>query len=341
MGEVILRQRDHAQAPDWLLIETLGELDGNYNIVAWGIRPKEFLPIGKVVKGAAPRIRQVISAVAASGQPLSLGDGGRSVEAYPHIVEGRLHSVQVWLGTANQTPPPRPRAGAWYFDLTTMTSVSGAEWAVMAGISGENGRYRRSIADMFAQVHTDLGELAAIKKIITAVPGTVHQGIWTVKLADGSSFRSYFSCRIYEELIDGQPHRLARGVSQEIAAGPTGEPEPLILLEHRVMEAQIPANEYHAVLNLQNLQLIRWVRGSSIPDRVAWRCRDGEPRPEVHPEDRRKMIDMAKGLARSSTSGRLRIRGVDGSWIPIIAQAFLVAVDQETTAGLVKFTMDN
>ncbi|MTE16272.1 hypothetical protein GLP40_26320 [Nocardia sp. CT2-14] len=52
------------------------------------------------------------------------------------------------------------------------------------------------------------------------------------------------------------------------------------------------------------------------------------------------MIEMAKGLAKSSTTGRLRVRGVDGSWVPIAARVSLVAIDQETTAGLVKFTID-
>ncbi|WP_328290683.1 hypothetical protein [Nocardia aurantiaca] len=150
----------------------------------------------------------------------------------------------------------------------------------------------------------------------------------------------HFSCRIYEQPVDGTVHRVARGISQEVATGSDGRPEPLVLLEHRLLEADVPPGEYRALISLRNLRLIRWVHGSPIPEQIAWRGIVDEPPPEVHPDDHRTMIEMAKGLAKSSTTGRLRVRGVDGSWVPIAARVSLVAIDQETTAGLVKFTID-
>ncbi|KZM71617.1 hypothetical protein AWN90_02515 [Nocardia terpenica] len=342
MGEKILRQEDHTRSPQWLLIETFDdELDGNYTIVDWGGHPKEFLPLDKAVKGAAPKIRQAVNLVARSHEPLSATGAGRRVEVYPHFVGDRLHAVQVWSGTEDQIPPDRPLAGSWDINLTTLTALGSPEWAELADIPVDERGQERSLANMFAQVQTDERELRAMKRIIEAVPGSTHQGIWTVYRPDGRTFRSHFSCRIYEQPADGQLHRVARGVSQTVATGGDGRPEPLVLLEHRLLEADVPTGEYRALINLSNLRLIRWVHGSPIPDRISWRHVDGEPAPEIHPDDRRTMIEMAKGLAKSSTTGRLRVRGVDGSWIPIIARASLVAIDQETTAGLVKFTIDS
>ncbi|MEC3919293.1 GAF domain-containing protein [Nocardia sp. CDC160] len=340
MADKILRQEEHAKSPQWLLIETFGELDGNYTIVDWGGHPKEFLPLDKAVKGAAAKIRQAITLVARSHEPLSANGAGRQVEVYPHLVGDRLHAVQVWAGTEEQTVPPRPRAGAWDINLTTLTALGSAEWAELADIPEEQRGHERSLANMFAQVQTDAKELVAMKRIIAAVPGTTHQGIWTVYRRDGAAFRSHFSCRIYEQQIAGTAQRIARGISQEVFAGPDGQPEPLILLEHRLLEADTPPGEYRALINLRNLRLIRWVHGSPIPDEIAWRGIADQPAPEVHPDDHPIMLDMARGLARSSTTGRLRMRGVDGSWIPINAHASLVAIDQETTAALLKFTID-
>ncbi|MFF0494366.1 GAF domain-containing protein [Nocardia sp. NPDC004068] len=344
MAEKIVRQEERARSPQWLLVETFGELDGNYSIVDWGGQPKEFLPLDKAVKGAAARIRQAVTTVAHSHEPLSAkDDGGHRVEAYPHFVGERLHAVQVWSGTEDQQPPPRLRAASWDIDLTTLTALGSTEWAELADIPLDERGQERSLANMFAQVQTDERELQAMKRIIAAVPGTTHQGVWTVYRRDGASFRAHFSCRIYAQPgADGTEHRVARGVSLEITSSTTDtKPQPLVLLEHRLLEADVPPGEYRALINLRNLRLIRWVHGSPIPDQIAWRRVENEPEPGVHPDDRRTMIDMAKGLARSSTTGHLRVRGVHGGWIPITARVSLVAIDQETTAGLVKFTIDH
>ncbi|MEV0246851.1 GAF domain-containing protein [Nocardia sp. NPDC050712] len=340
MAEKSVRQEEHARSPQWLLIEAFGELDGNYTIVDWGGHPKEFLSLDKAIKGAAPKIRQAVTMVARSREPLVARGGGRHVEVYPHFASGRLHAVQVWSGTEDETPPPRPQAGSWDINLSTLTALASPEWAEMADIPEEERGQERSLANMFAQVQTDEKELIAMKRIIAAVPGTTHQGVWAVNRRDGKRFRSHFSCRIYEQISDGVQQRIARGVSQEIGTGEAKDPQPLVLLEHRLLEADTPAGEYRALINLRNLRLIRWVHGSPIPEEVAWRGVLEEPAPEVHPADRPTMIEMARGLAKASTAGRLRLRGVDGSWIPIEASASLVAIDQETTAALLKFRID-
>ncbi|AHH21463.1 hypothetical protein NONO_c66960 [Nocardia nova SH22a] len=210
----------------------------------------------------------------------------------------------------------------------------------MADIPPEFRGQPRSLAAMFAQVTTDARESLAIKRIVLAEPGTTHQGIWTVSRRDGSEFRSHFSCRIFAEARPGEPdRRVARGISQEVAMPRRGEPEPIVLLEHKLLESSTRPGEFRALINLQNLRLIRWVHGSAVPERIAWQGGAGEPEPMVHPEDRRVMIDMAKGLDRSSTAGTLRVRGVDGDWIRIDATANLVALERDVTAALVMFTL--
>lgn len=327
--------------PGWLLIETFGWPKDPPTIVNWGGRPREFTPLDKPLRNAASRVRRAIETVAASREPLSVRSGGHRVEVVPHFVDKRLHGVQYWAGRESDPVPPRPTAGCWWIDLTDLTALGSPEWAEMADIPPEYRGQSRSVAAMFAQVATDVNESQAIKTIVVARPGTTHQGIWTVARRDGTKWRSHFSCRVFAQPgAHGEPeHRVVRGISQEVAAFPHGEPGPIVLLEHKLLESITRPGEYRALFNLQNLRLIRWVHGSEVPERIAWQGVEGEAEPAVHPDDRRTMIAMAKGLDKSSTSGTLRVRGTDGGWIRIAITANLVAIERDVTAGLATFTI--
>ncbi|WP_157514044.1 hypothetical protein [Nocardia concava] len=53
MTDKIVRQEEHAPTPQWLLVETFGELDGNYTIVDWGGQPAKppADPVGARIAG--------------------------------------------------------------------------------------------------------------------------------------------------------------------------------------------------------------------------------------------------------------------------------------------------
>jgi hypothetical protein len=335
--------RAREQGPGWLLIETFGWPKEPPSIVNWAGRPRDFVPLGKPLQPAVvTRVHQAIELIAKTRRPLSVAAAGLRVEAVGHWVDGRLHAVQYWSGRDNDATPPRPRAGSWWIDVTDMTAMASPEYAELSQIPEEFRGHPRSVAAMFSTVTTDPKESLAIKTMVQAEPGTNHQAVWTVHLPDGSKFRSHFATRYYRQPgHNGEPdHVVCRGVSTEVTMpGLDDEPEPIVLLEHKILESSTRPGEYRALISLESLRLIRWAHGSPVPDRIAWQGAPGQPEPAVHPDDKRVMIDMAKGLDRSSTSGSMRVRGVDGQWIAIDATANLVALGRDATAALVMFTM--
>jgi hypothetical protein len=329
----------------WLLIETFGYPHEQPSIVNWSGRARAFLPLDKPLKNVAPRIRRAIAEVARTKAPVSINAAGVRLEAVGHWAAHHsgnlLHAVQFWSGREGDEVPPRPAAGAWWIDCTDMTAFAGPEYAEMTQMPPELIGKPRSVAAMFTMVDTDAMEAQSIRSMIQGVPGSQGQSTWTVHLPDGGTFESAFSTRRYQQNgWSGEPnHIVSRGVSLIVDSPRRDGPEPIVLLQHQLLESSTRPGEYRALIALETLRLIRWVHGSAVPEVIAWQGRAGEPQPEVHPDDRRVMIDMAKGLDRSSTSGRLRLRGVDGGWITIDATANLVALGRDTTAALVMFTI--
>lgn len=318
----------------WLLVEHFD--DSSLSIINMSGRPEKFTPIGQRLKnrGAEEHVRAVMKELRRGRDNIAVESDGRFVHARALRVDEHLHGAWYWSGRT--PPPPVPAAGAWRINLTTMTALGSREWAEMADIPQEYWGQERSLAAMFAQVDTDSAESVAIKKIITAKAGTVHQGKWSVTRQDGTKWPAHFSCRIYRETTaEGHVHMVARGLSVDIGGDPkmTAAPE-IVLLEHRVLDALTEPGEYRALVDLKSLRLIRWM-GGPAPG-IAWQKVASEPEPEVHPDDHATMIEMAKGLARQRTTGRLRVRALDGTWTWLNVTASLVAIDQETTAALLQ-----
>lgn len=191
-----------------------------------------------------------------------------------------------------------------------------------------------SLATVFAQAATDHKESVALQRIVAARAGETNQGFWTIKRRDGTEWQSHWSHGTVEEPVDGEMHRIGLGLSQKVQ-----KPEPAVLLERRILEASTNPDEYQAIVALDDLTLIRWVHGTKPPNMIAWRRIPHEPEPAVHPDDRPVMLAMAHSLAKSSTHGSLRLRGVDGGWVRIDARADLVAIDHTVDAALVRFTV--
>ncbi|KZM70967.1 hypothetical protein AWN90_41315 [Nocardia terpenica] len=312
------------------------------SIVNWGGRPRAFLPVKTALKGSSiARIDRAITTVAETREPYSESNQGYRVEAVPHVVGGRLHGIQYWSGHDGDAVPERPLVAAWRVDFTTKTALGSPEWAEMADLPPEERGQAASLATVFAQVTTDHRESVALKRIVAPQAGETNQGFWTIKRRDGTEWQSHWSHRTVEESIGGETHLVGLGLSQRVQTQPDSEPEPFVLLEHRLIEASSTPGEYQAIVDLDSLTLVRWRHGTTPPDRIAWRRIATEPEPAVHPDDRPVMLAMANGLSKSSTTGSLRVRGVDGEWVRISARADLVPVDRNVTAALVRFTIES
>lgn len=328
-------------APDWILFETFGSAAPT--IIYMNRRIDSFALVKDRIKarGAAESVRGVWSELAKGRDEIHAEADGRSVHAYPLRVEGRLHGFWYWSGRG--TPPERPMSGAWWINLTTLMALGSPEWAEMAQIPVEQRGEPRSVGAMFSQVSIDEKQSVAMKKIISGDAGTVHQGVWTVNREDGSSWLSPFWCRIFEETDEhGEPYRIARGVSfnKGDVSNESPEAEPLVVLEHRLLEATRDPGTYRALLNVSTLRLIRWVgERDAAPADIAWMGAAHEPKPEVHHEDRARMWEMVDELRTSSPRARLRVRGLNKPWVTVDVLARLVAIDQETTAVLAEIQL--
>lgn len=326
---------------DWLLISLYGGFSTRA-VVAIGERPRPFLRLEQHFsskrQGVNTRaINHIDDALRALEQTAGLDiydqhENGRRTVAVPiRHDDGTLHAAYLWRGPDDETPRSRNPAGAWEFNLTVGSAHGSSELFDLYGVSPEDRRSGVAQAGAFERLKTNADEGAALAKIVTAAPGTQHQAVWTVVRDDGEERAAHFSCRMIEE--PGSGEILLRGVTQDIGAATCVEaaPPPRIL-EHRVLEAIRRPGEYHAILDLKRLRLIRW-HGEPMP-KIAWESVPGQPLPAMHPDDTAVAAAMSNQLASTSpVQGVLRLRHLNGEWEPVHIEISLMALDQSTTAG--------
>jgi hypothetical protein len=326
---------------NWILIETFGDTEPS--VIGVGSSPKSFVSPRKVLRSSASR-EEALVAVA---DMLSTGamvdrlsrDRCRRVLAEPlRTYAGRTHGAWVWLGRRDETPPARDAAGAWQFNLTRSTASGSDDLLDLYRVPQDERETQRALAGAFTRLVTNRDESEAMAKIVQSAPGTTHQAVWTVRRDDGELRAAHFSCRMIAEDQAAGTEIILRGITHDI--GPAGDitiaPPPTIL-EHRVLEASTKEGEYRALVNLRNLNLLRWYNSEPAPN-ICWENLPDEPVPAIHPDDVPIAKQMSNALARERTNGVLRFRTLDGHWKPMKVNAVLVSLDQHTTAALVTLT---
>jgi len=105
------------------------------------------------------------------------------------------------------------------------------------------------------------------------------------------------------------------------------------VLAQQVVAAEKEPGRYRAIVNLRLLTLLKWV-DDPMPG-VAWE-NDAPHKPSIHPDDLETAKQMSAQLATAPrTQGVIRLRSMDGGWIPVSVTARLMLLDQHTTAALV------
>ncbi|MDN5758750.1 MAG: DUF5593 domain-containing protein [Tomitella sp.] len=326
-----------ASAPKWLLIETFG---GAPTVIGVGSRTPAFTALGEVLRNPVTvQIAQdVIVELMTSPQALDRVQDGRRVIARSLVTfEGRMHGVQLWVGRPTDPVPPRPTAGAWFFNLTSGKAAGSEDLFDLYAVPADQRRTETAMAGAFTRLFAGKDQAEAIAKIVTSKPGTEHQALWTVTRDDDEQRAAHFSCRMYAENDPetGTEHVILRGVTHDLGPAETVEKAPSpVVLEYRVIEAATAAGEYRALLHPRTLALIRWMH-EPMPG-IAWERNVGEPAPAVHPDD----LPTARAAVRSLTRppGRaemsVRVRGLDNEWVPLTVQAGLMPLDSSTMAIL-------
>lgn len=320
----------------WLLIATVNK-DGEPEVVGSETRPYSFVPVHKHFKrrGSLRELSATVERLRLEPEPFEIKFGDRRVAAVPLTVESRLHGFWFWSALADVPIHTPPHAGAWVIDLTTYTALGSTEWAQMADIPEDMRGQERHVGAMFAQVDTSKGKEPQALSLIEGKPvGASFQAEWIVSRRDESRWRAQFHLRIQEVERNGGLHRVALGLSHNIGEldGLRGR-RKLADLNNRVLRASREPGEYVALMSAKTPQLIRWLTDPS-PE-IAWLGVEHEPQPAIHPDDfpeacRILHVDTERegGIGR----GEVRVRGVDGAWIPIRVIAERVEMEAEEEA---------
>ena len=327
---------------NWLLAETFGH--SAPSIVAVGRSAKRFTPAHQLLRSSASKnaVRCAITDLTADPRPVKrfIGDGSRRVIAEPILAPARrIHGVWLWIGPADEDPPPHDQAGAWTYSLTNRTVQGSEDMARLLG-SPRDCQAATAPASVFRRVRTDDDEGTVLAKIVRADPGNEHQSIWTIQKVDGTLRAAHISWRIVSDAVDADANRSGRtetsvrGIVHDL--GPL-EPASIVLkqtLEQRVLDALTSEGTYRALVDPRTLTLLRWYRSAPVPG-LAWERTEGSPEPGVHPDDRRKARELLSKHDLHRSRGRLRFRATDGSWMPLDLDATTVCLDEQTTAALV------
>lgn len=326
----------------WLLVETLG---GEPSIVGWGGAPQEFesLTAFRRTVGSTPMVvaaRVIVEMLSdeRSSEIDRIENGHRVVARPLYAGDSQVHGLQLWIGLPDEPVPPRPRAGAWYFDVSASTASGSDDLFDLYGTAPERRRSETALAGAFTRLlaNADYGE--AIAKIIAAGDGAEHQAVWTVERDDGERRAAHFSCRMFEEEAEdgGAVRRVLRGITHDIGPAVEVPPEPLpVVLECRVLEAVAAPGEFRAVLNPRTLRMIRWI-DEPMPG-IAWENNEGEPPAAIHPDDlptARKLIHSLIEVGGDNT-GSVRVRRLDGGWQRVAVRLGLMPLTIHTMATLV------
>ncbi|UGT59878.1 GAF domain-containing protein [Nocardia asteroides] len=330
-------------APKWLLIETFGE-QPEPSVIAVGRSPKRFVPLENIVRHRTTlaETKRAIAAVTVEHTTIDQvsADRSRRTIAVPlAISSSRLHGLMVWSGSPDEAVPPRDPAGAWLFDLTEDTSLRSDDLLTVYGIPLEQHPDQRiqSIAGVYSAPlisnHRDEG--TALARIVRAQDGQETQSLWTLTRPDGQLRALHYSCRqMSEPGLDGTVHNLVRGITHDIGPA-TDNPAapPSSTLDNRVLDGIAADGDYHAIVNPTTLRLLRWV-GPPLP-RLAWQGLPGQPAPAVHPDDIVSARALFDGPHRERSTGHVRMRALDGSWLTLEVSAKPIDLDLSTTAALV------
>lgn len=117
---------------------------------------------------------------------------------------------------------------------------------------------------------------------------------------------------VAERFRDGHDERVLRGITHDIgSADATSSAPRRMVLAQQVIAAEKEPGRHHAIVNLRNLTLLRWI-DDPMPA-VAWE-NNGPYQPAIHPDNLPAALEMSDQLATAErVEGTVRLRSVTGS----------------------------
>ncbi len=285
-----------------MLVEALSE-DGLFVVSAdyvW----KNRVPITQFFRSDqdGDKARQAAYAAIEAREPVTLPmTRGRVVLAEPILDREKSAAHGVWVRVARPTAPAtsRPQARAFRWDLTTMTALRpmwhpgdehGETWSVAEALQ---------VVDLGAHASDSLSYLMA-----DGADGAVYWTEATVR-HDPETHTSDREVMIGVVVRREQQRRVLLGLSFDRPPPHRRETHQRPPLADSIAEATRAADEFRAVVRLDDLQIVYWF--GPAPDNLAWRLSERRNAALVHRDDLPGLRKAANAVLQSDSRDRRHI----------------------------------
>ncbi|WP_032390483.1 GAF domain-containing protein [Rhodococcoides fascians] len=316
----------------WLLVEALSG-DGLFVVSAdyvWKnrVRITQFFRSDQDGEIA----RQAVCAAIEAGESVVLPmTRGRVVLAEPILDREKSAAHGVWIRVARPTSPAisRPQARAFRWDLTTMTALRpmwhpgdehGETWSVAEALQ---------VVDLGAHASDSLSYLIA-----DGADGDVYWTEATVR-HDPDTHASDREVMIGVVVRREQERRVLLGLSFDRPPPHRRPAQKRRPLADSIAEATRAADEFRAVVRLDDLQIVSWF--GPAPDDLAWRLSERKNDALVHRDDLPGLREAANAVLGTGGDDRrhLDVRLLTAARIYRPHRVTITSLDLDRKTGLV------
>ncbi|BBX19967.1 hypothetical protein CRI77_25525 [Mycolicibacterium duvalii] len=318
---------------DWLLVETLG---AEPVVVAEGVHTRNLIPIGTVLR-RNPHLMAIQTAIS---ETVRGGTGLSSITPKSDSVirtevvqmsDGVIHGVQIWVGSVDQEPPPRPLVGPLIWNLTEGTATDTTESLRVGGWDpSRQNLHGRAFADDLPRRDLNPYEAKVLGMVIKPEPGVLICSTWDVNDYQGQPITVGFVSRSLVEDPDSNAERvICRAMNwRSVREGATIQQD---LLAQRILDGLAEPGVHRALVDPTHWTLLKWLDDPA--PFFDWRAGMRSDR-VIHPQDKDAMTAMAGQFATGPAAGVLRLVDRDGEWTPVHITVHRVELEDGVTAAL-------
>lgn len=320
-----------------MLVETLGSEPA---VVAQGVHTKDLVPISTFLS-REPHLMAIQSAI---GETVRAGKGLTSITPKNDRVirtevvqmsDGRIHGVQIWVGTPDEEPPPRPVVGPLIWDLTQRTAIDTPESLRIGGWNPDReAALGRVFADDLPRRDLKPRESEILSMVINPEEGQTICDTWDVTDYLGERITVGFVARaMSEDQDDGGQRLIFRAMNWRSVQDGLSIQEDL--LGQRILDSLAEPGVHRALVDPRHWSLLKWLDDPA--PFFDWRA--GVVGERAHPDDEATLTRMDAEFANGATSGVLRMAAASGGWTPVHVSVQPVELDKGVYAGLAAFRL--
>jgi len=323
---------------DWLLVETLGT---EPTVVAQGAQTRNMIPISSLLR-RNPHLMAIQTAIS---ETVRGGSGLSSITPKNDCVirtemvampDGRIHGVQMWVGAADDEPPPRPMVGSLVWDLTAGTATDTVESLTVGGWdAAAQPTHGRPFADDLPRRDLNPYEAEVVSMLIKPRAGVAICSTWDLTDHRGEQITMGFVARSLAESDDDGERLVCRAMNwRSVRDGRSGRED--YSLAQSILAGLARPGVHRALVDPRHWMLVKWLDDPA--PFFDWRA--GISGAEgVHPDDLPTAAEMADGFRTGGGEGVLRVIARDGGWTPVHVSVHRVALHDGVQAGLAEFRL--